>query len=777
MPGKPAREDPEKKIRDLEKELNAFKQWKKSARDEKAKYRTLAEELSDVVLTISPRARLLYVSPAIKKFTGYGPEKTLGNHISKYFVNPRELDRTLDMVKKIVADKKPASAEFLFKAGKRECFYVEVNANPIVEGDKVKSIQCVMRDITKRKKAEDALREREGKYRNLMRLSPAPVVIIQNEQCMMTSLAFADLFGYTREDLDKGLRFFALVQERDKEALRRRMAQRFAGEKVPKHFSLDLVAKDGRATPCETSSAIINYKGEPAELMIIHDISERKKMEGALRRSEERYRQFFENNLAGVYISRTDGHLISCNPAFAHMIGFSTVEEAKGAELQSFYLDVASRAVFLDLLRKEKRLEGYETRMRRIGGEPLCVIENAVGVFDERGDLVEINGYLFDVTEHKELKDQLRHSQKMESIGTLTSGVAHNFKNILAGISMDSQLLRLLHEDDEMLQKIAKRTESSVERGSRLITELMKFSRKEARTLQTLNLVEVIQETYHLVSKSFNKMIDIQLDAPATLLIMGDHVGLNQVFMNLCTNARDAMPRGGILHIQAWKEKGKARVNISDTGRGMDKDTREKCFDPFFTTKELGKGTGLGLSTTYGIVKDHVGNIYVYSEIDKGTTFKVFFPLAISDDQREEVETFDIIKGRGEKILVIDDEMEMLNSIILLLEKSNYSVFTAHDGRQGFEEYKTLWPDAVLLDRNMPKMDGAACAEHIMAFDPDARILMISGYEETGLEAIDEETRSMIKGYISKPLNIGELSQMLDGIFKEKREGKPQIAH
>ncbi|MBU0987453.1 MAG: response regulator [Proteobacteria bacterium] len=367
-----------------------------------------------------------------------------------------------------------------------------------------------------------------------------------------------------------------------------------------------------------------------------------------------------------------------------------------------------------------------------------------------------------DVTERRRLQMQLQHIQKMESIGTIASGVAHNFRNTLAGILVNSQVLQMNYRDDADLISITDRIDTSVKRGVQLVEGLMQFSRKQIKKeFKRLNLTAVIQETHQLIKESFDKKIDIHIDLPESLPIMGDHSGISQALMNLCTNARDAMPLGGELRIEAKPEGKYALVTVSDTGHGMDKNTVQKCFDPFFTTKEVGKGTGLGLSTTYGIVKSHDGQIRVDSEPDKGSVFKLRFPLAFSDQKEKREFLSEIVRGTGEKILIVDDELEMLKALPVLLNSLGYQAEIAGSGKEAIEMYKTWQPDVVLMDINMPEMDGITCIEKIMEYDSDADIIIVSGYEEEGLNGFKEDKKRYIKGYLTKPVGMNELSALL----------------
>jgi nitrogen-specific signal transduction histidine kinase len=369
-----------------------------------------------------------------------------------------------------------------------------------------------------------------------------------------------------------------------------------------------------------------------------------------------------------------------------------------------------------------------------------------------------------DITRRKKLQAQLQHAQRLESIGMIASGVAHNFRNILAGISVNNQLMEMKFKDNKPIMEIVDRVESAVRRGARLVDELMQFSRKSGtEELKITNLSSVIKETYDLIGESFDKRIDVQLEIPDSIPIMGDQSALSQVIMNLATNARDAMPEGGLLRIAAWKKGKQAEVVVSDTGHGMDKATTAKCFDPFFTTKDVDRGTGLGLSTTYGIIREHGGDIHAYSETGKGTIFKIYLPLAVEEEEERKFTDPGSLtgKGSGEKILIIDDEIEMLRPMEEMLESMGFEADFAGSPQEGLDKYVSWEPDVVLMDRNMPYMDGNTCAAKIIEKDPDANIILVSGYDEKGPNGLDPVTKELIKGYLTKPLDAGELMRIL----------------
>jgi PAS domain S-box-containing protein len=379
-----------------------------------------------------------------------------------------------------------------------------------------------------------------------------------------------------------------------------------------------------------------------------------------------------------------------------------------------------------------------------------------------KGDDATVVLMFTDITERRRLELQLNHVQKMEAIGTIAAGVAHNFRNTLTEILVNSQLIQLNHIDQPSLQDITERINSSVKKGARLVDGLLHFSRKQiSKEFRPVDLVPIVRETCQIIKKSFDMKIAIRTELPPALPIMGDAAGISQVLMNFFTNARDAMPNGGTLAIEARAEGAQAVVSVSDTGEGMDRERLEKCFDPFFTTKPIGQGTGLGLSTAYGIIKSHDGTINVESTPGAGTVFRMQFPLSKPEAAVSSLEKPQLIHGRGQCILVVDDEADILRAMLGLLKTLNYRPVSAENGAQAIKVYRIWRPELVLLDVNMPEMDGMECARQLLSIDPDAKIVILSGYEPS--EPLQPELleKERLKGYLTKPVDISELSQFL----------------
>lgn len=481
----------------------------------------------------------------------------------------------------------------------------------------------------------------------------------------------------------------------------------------------------------------------------------------ALRESEARYRDIYENIYDSWYLHDMNGRFLEVNPAVERTAGYAE-EELLRMNIQELIPERFQTEFdqYLHDLRKKGVAEGL-IRIRAKSGEEK--------VLDYRNWLVQLpdattgcRGLVRDVTERINLTSQLKHAQRMESIGTIASGVSHNFRNLLAGIMANCQLILMKFRDTPELESYCNEILKLTHAGSDLIHNLLQFSRKGSHESKAVvNLSEILAETYSIVQPSFDKCVEIRTDWPELLPVYADRSSLSQVFLNLCTNARDAMPRGGVLTIEAERKGRRIYVRIIDTGIGMDQAILEKIYDPFFTTKEPGKGTGLGLSTAYGIVKQHGGDIRISTEVHRGTQFEVLLPVPETTTEGEPQEAPDIVAGHGQKVLIVDDDETILKPMIELLEGLGYTASAVTDGHQAVRAYTSWHPDVVLLDRSMPGMDGLETARNILDFDPEAWIILISGYDEYGPDGVDPRIQGSIKGYIPKPFDIGQVSQVL----------------
>ncbi|OGW22127.1 MAG: hypothetical protein A2X55_00030 [Nitrospirae bacterium GWB2_47_37] len=389
--------------------------------------------------------------------------------------------------------------------------------------------------------------------------------------------------------------------------------------------------------------------------------------------------------------------------------------------------------------------------------------------------------------EQRGLEEQLRHAQKMEAVGTLAGGVAHDFNNILTTIIGYANLLQMKMQEDDPGSPYIKEVLSSAEKAAHLVNSLLAFSRKQIMSLKPVNVNDIIRGIKKMLSRLISEDIEFRVDvADEELTVMADGGQIEQVLMNFVTNARDAMPDGGILTIETglaeldesymkahgYGKPGKyAFVSVSDTGVGMDEETRGKIFEPFFTTKEVGKGTGLGLATAYGSIRQHNGYVSVYSEPGKGATFMIYLPLIGRDAETQLEKTVQTaeIKGGSETILVSEDDVEVRELAKKVLEKFGYKIIEAVDGEDAVNKF-TENKDTVrllLFDVIMPKKDGKAAYEEIKEINPGIKALFMSGYTADIIhkKGVFEEGMEFIPKPVSPDVLLKRVRQALD---KEK---------
>ncbi len=393
-------------------------------------------------------------------------------------------------------------------------------------------------------------------------------------------------------------------------------------------------------------------------------------------------------------------------------------------------------------------------------------------VLNEQGEFTHAVAVLEDVSERRALEDQLRQAQKMEAVGLLTGGIAHDFNNILSAIIGYGSMIRMKLTGSDPLRTSIDEILHAAERAATLIRGLLAFSRKQVVSPEKVDVNECIKRMEKLLLRILREDIEFRTVLHRTsLCIIVDPGQLEQILINLVTNARDAMPNSGILIVETARVRldgeferkhGDATngpfvmISVSDTGVGMDEKTRERIFEPFFTTKELGRGTGLGLSTVYGIVKQNGGYINCYSTPGKGTTFKLYFPLAATPGEIAQEEPASDIRGGTERILLAEDDETLRKYTKIILEEAGYAVVEASNGVEATERFRDAGDvDLLLLDVIMPKKNGREVYEEIRRLRPDIRVLFTSGYTA---ELVGE--KDIIPGevsFISKPCTPNDL--------------------
>ena len=501
------------------------------------------------------------------------------------------------------------------------------------------------------------------------------------------------------------------------------------------------------------------------------DVTERKKMEEALRKSEERYRSLFEESKDVVFISTPEGNFVDMNPAGLELFGYSSKDEFLKIDLaKDLYFDPSARVKYRDMLELCGFVKDYEIELKRKDGKKLTVMSTSTSLRDEKGDIVAYRGIIRDITEYKRLEKQLLQAQKMEAVGQLAGGIAHDFNNILCTIMGYGSLVQNKMSENHPLRAYVDQVLAAADRAAEVTRSLLAFSRKQIMNPRSININDIIGKVEQLLTRLIGADIDVNtiLTCPDARSIV-DAGQIEQVLMNLATNARDAMPKGGrftisteIINIDnsfvvshGCGNPGKyVLIAVSDTGIGMNQETMAKIFEPFFTTKEPAKGTGLGLAMVYGIVNQHGGFINVYSEPDKGTTFRIYLPATESKEEVPDKTTIgQQLIGGTETILVAEDDEKLRNLYETVLTQYGYEVILAQDGEEAINKFLGNKDSIqlVLLDMVMPKKNGKAVYEEIRRIKPQTKILFLSGYTA---DRIDKEMMLKDKvNLINKPVS------------------------
>ena len=511
-------------------------------------------------------------------------------------------------------------------------------------------------------------------------------------------------------------------------------------------------------------------------LVVARDVSERRdaqlrlqKTEAVLRANVARYRSLVENLEQCVFLKDADFRFVAVNSPFCRAVGRSE-EEILGRNDFDFYpADLARK--FRDDDRQVlqgKRIDVEEQSL--VAGRPRVVRVVKTPVREEHGRIVGVLGIFWDVTEQRNLEAQLRQAQKMDAIGQLAGGVAHDFNNLLTAILGNLSLLSGSIPMDPTARELLHAAESAAIRAATLTGQLLGFARRTRLHAEATNLNALIDEVVSLLRRTIDPRIRLQTQQQPDLWpLLADAGHINQVLMNLCLNARDAMPDGGILLLETSnvtlgpervRQQLEARsgefvcLKVSDDGCGMTEEIRQHIFEPFFTTKGPGKGTGLGLATVFGIVKQHQGWIECDSEEGRGTEFRLYLPrhrpsaeaVAESATQRSEAAR---LHGT-ETILFVDDEPTLRNLGRTTLQRHGYKVLLAEDGREALEVYEREGGkiDLVILDLTMPQLSGRDTFRRLRELDPEVRVLFASGYSA---EAVPEEEQALSCGFIGKP--------------------------
>ena len=790
----------------LEMEIAERRQAEKALQESETRYRLLADNAMDVIWTVDMDMRMAYISPSVSRLLGFTVEEAMSRTMREAYT-PESFEKAVhvfveEMANESAGQSDPTRSRMLeLELVRKDGNTVTVEANFCLLRDatgKAIGFLAIARDITERKQAEDELRRSQRQLADIIDFIPDGTFVINNEGAVIAwNRAMEEMSGIPKSkmigkgDFEYSLPFFGyrrpilidlLFASEEKKSEYYDSVSTVRGAIVAETYAPQTYGGKG-AYLWGVATGLFDEQGNvTGAIESIRDITERKLAEIALRESDERFSRFFRASPVGTCISRlSDGQFVDANDAFLGLLGYTREEViGKNALELRIWANPQNRANLLKILKEHGRIRDFETQFVKKSGEVIDLIGFA--------ELIEIAGeqYLlslaYDITERKRgedarrrLEEQLFQAQKMESVGRLAGGVAHDFNNMLgviigrAEIAMQQDVPhdKLQHHLDEILKAAL--------RSADLTRQLLAFARKQTAEPKILDLNDTISGMLKMLRRLIGEDIDLSWQPGLDLWkVKIDPSQVDQILANLAVNARDAISGVGAVTMRSENvvidDSNRAEIPesvpgeyvllaMSDTGAGMSQEVREKIFEPFFTTKELGKGTGLGLSTVYGIVKQNDGFISVVSEPGKGTTFKIYLPRCEVRAAEVPAEHAAVKRPTGtETILLVEDDEAVLALSKAMLEKLGYTVLAAHTHVHAMHLVKEHPGDIHLLitDVVMPEMNGRELAEQLRVIRPNLKCLYMSGYTADAIAhrgLLDEGLN-----FIQKPFDIDRLA-------------------
>ena len=661
-------------------------------------------------------------------------------------------------------------------------------------GRELEAANRALAQINERLKREASVAlQSEQRFHLLFSSNPCPMWIFDCRTLAMLDVNDAALrqYGYTREEF---LALTALDLRPPEEFDRFKTHVQVTDEGYGHRGVWIHCRKDRTRLRVEIRAFRFAQEGQLRELVLAQDVTARVKAEEALMHSQAALRSMVDNAPFGICRTSLKRDCFDeFNPALAEMLGRYTREEMLALKISQVYSDQNERERMLELLRRTRRLNAYEATFLRKDGSPIRI--RAWGVLrgkpDEEPDLLDV--YIENITEHSTLEQQVRQVQKLEAVGRLAGGVAHDFNNILVVIRLSTELMLSQMTLDSPLSKPMLQVLSATDRATALTRQLLAFARQQMMQTRTVNLNEVVSDTLQLLRRTIGEDIEVvtRLDERLQNTRL-DPDQLAQVIMNLAINSRDAMPEGGTLQIETRNveldaayarnhepvQPGKyVMLAVTDSGSGIDSAILPRIFDPFFTTKEVGKGTGLGLSIVYGIVKQSGGYVWVYSEPGHGTTFKLYFPITdLQVDMQAERCEVQTVNGH-KRILVVEDETEIRENLGECLRQLGYRVLEAADGVEALATFEESAEDIdlVLTDLVMPRVSGHELWSKLSRRHPDVAFVFMSGYTEDA--ALRREILSERARFLTKPFSVADLSMAVQrALARQELQSKEMAA-
>jgi PAS domain S-box-containing protein len=756
-------EEKNKLLHTISQDINEREQAQKDLRESEIQYRRLFEAAKDGILILdADSGAITDANPFIMEILGYSPQDLIGKRLW-------EIGAFFDVVASKAAFEELQRKEYIryenlpLQTKDGQMREVEFISNVYLV-DLKKVIQCNIRNITKRKEAIKALEESEIRYRRLFESAKDGILILDAEtgKIIDANLFFLKILNYSREEVI-GKQLWEIGPFKDiftnQDSFRKLQYQEYI-----RYEHLLLYNKDGAAIHVEFVSNFYFINEHKVIQCNIRDITERKRAEQEI----ELLARFPSENPHPVLRVEHDGKINYANPASEALLRLwnCTVGEYLPLEWRERVVNTVRHGTSMTVDVK------CEERLYSIMAVPIPYAGY-------------INLYGSDITERTHAEEQLRQMQKMEGLGTLAGGIAHDFNNILGIILAYITSTKRFKDDAKKLDLAVNTIVKAVERGKTLVQQILTFARKTETEFGAVDVNDVIMEVMTMIFETFPKNISYgQNFDKAVPCINADRSQLHQTLLNLCVNARDAMPNGGVLTITTCMVSSislrlqhpdaianrYACIEVSDTGEGMTEEIRKHIFEPFFTTKDKGKGTGLGLAVVFGIVRAHKGFIDVESELGKGTTFRIYLPESqVIEPINEKVEeTLEEMPGGTETLLIVEDEEMLKMPLQIVLVEKGYKVISASDGLEAVDIYEKRKKEIalVLTDLGLPKMNGMDVCAQIKKINPKSRVIVATGY-------LDPEMKSKfleagIQHFLFKPYDLKKVLKVLREVIDGK---------
>ena len=769
----------------IARDISEHKLAEEALKESEEKYRTILDSIEEVYFEVDIDGNFTFFNDSLSKILGYSKDELAGMN-NRDYMPPESSKKIYNLFNQIYKTGNPIKEvdyEIIRKDGSRGFHELSASLMRDEAGHPI-GFRGIAHDVTEVKLAEEALKESEEKYRTILENIEdgyyevdiaGNLTFFNDSLCKITGSSKDELMGMNNREY---------MDEENAKKVYQIFNKVYNTGKPTKGFEYEIILrKDGSKRHVESSLSLIkDSEGNRVGFRgIIRDITDRKHMEAELIQTKDFLQNIFNSSIDGITTTDLQGNVIYTSPRTRDILGYRK-EKIIGKKVHSFYGNEKedAKAIMKELMEKGE-LRDHEMKFIRKDGELVDINLSASLLKDEKGEVIGTLGIYRDITEKKHLEAQLAQAQRVEAIGTLAGGIAHNFNNLLMAIQGNTSLMLLNKTSSDPDYERLRNIEKSVQSGSRLTRQLLGYAREGRYEIRPSSLNQLVEETSNTFGTT-KKEITLHRELAKDLWgIKADQGQIEQVLLNLYVNAADAMPGGGDLFLKTMNVTHKDMKNklykakpgnyvlltVRDTGTGMDKKTMKRIFDPFFTTKGLAKGTGLGLASVYGIVKAHGGYIDVDSKKGHGTTFSIYLPGSERKVEKPVKSAKRITEGTG-IILLVDDEEMVLDVGVQLLKTLGYTVLEAKGGKEAVEIYKANKDkiDMVILDMIMPGVGGGEAYDRMKEINPTIKVLLSSGY------SIDGQATEILErgcdGFIQKPFNMKQLSRSIREILDKQ---------